>query len=120
MSFFDTQMFLVMDTDVLPEHIKQTFQISPGFHGWRSDLSGIVVNVAGQDIDLQANGYVLVYANDDWHRKEAISLYDQIKALRHGAMVMSIPVEVAVGVQSPLTNFFGGSIIPIPHFPGNP
>lgn len=94
--YSETQMFLVMDTAALPEHIKQTFKLHPNAHGWESDLSGIAVGVEGQDILMSAAGYVVVYANNDWHRKKALELYDQIHALRQDAILLGIPVEVEV------------------------
>ena len=119
--FHNTQMFLIMD-DPVPEHIKQTFKLSQTRLGWESDLSGLNVNVRGEDIDLSAAGYLIVYANDDWHHNAAIGLHDQLKALRYDAMILGIPVEVEVKeVESNISKYtITGNIMPMPPFPGKP
>jgi hypothetical protein len=95
MSYPTTQMLLLLD-DPIPEHIKQTFKLTQGTRGWESDLSGIDVAVLGQDIDVKAAGYVVVYADDEWHQNAAVGLFGQLKSLRQDALILGIPVEVEV------------------------
>lgn len=95
MAYPITQMILIMD-DPVPQHIRQTFLLNKGARGWESDLSAVHVAVEGDDIDMSAGGYVVIYASNDWHSRAAINLYEQIKSLRKDAVVVMLPVEVEV------------------------
>lgn len=96
-----TQMFLVLDHQVLPKHIQETFKLhlKASGSGWESDLTGIDVALMGDDINMSAGGYVVVYAQNTWHAGKAGDLYDQIKSLRRDAIQLVIPVEVEVKTQ---------------------
>lgn len=109
MAYPETQMILVMDHKDLPQHIRQTFRLFPSERGtrWESDLTAIQVATEGEDINLSAAGYVVVYASNTWHAQAAQNLHDQIKSLRGDAVVVMIPVEVE---EATLTKF----IMPTP------
>ena len=94
-------MFLVMDSVVLPEHIKHTFKLSETEKGWWSGLGGLDVAVEGDEINLKAAGYVIVYASNIWHINKATEMYDQIRGLRYDALLMGIPVEVDLKQSAP-------------------
>lgn len=110
--------------DPVPEHVMQTFKLVHGSRDWESDLSGIEVAVEGGNINMQAAGYVIVYASNTWHQGVALELHNQIKALRHEALVLAIPVEVEVKEveETPFQIGLVGNTIPIPRppFPGKP
>lgn len=107
------QMILVMDHAVLPEHLKQTFMLYEVQGGWASRLS-VDVAVEGQNIDLDADGYVIVYAFNEWHINRALELKNQIKQLRTGAQVLMLPVSTEVTEPPKTEETFSFSFIPIP------
>lgn len=111
----NTQMILVMDHDELPAHIRQTFKLVEENGRWTTDLSNITLAFEGDNLDMDAPGYMVVFANNTWHQMSAANLYNQIKALRSDAQIIFIPVEVAED-QGPFLMRIGGGV----PFPGMP
>lgn len=71
----------------------------------------------GDEINLKATGYVIVFADNEWHGAKAYDLYHQIKGLRSDAAVMVLPVDVNAADEDPFLVRGHGSIFTIPQIP---
>lgn len=106
------QMILVMD-DPVPEHIQQTFKLSRNGYGWSTDLPGWSMLMLGEEIDLQAEGYTIIHADNSWHAMKAANIFVQLRELRKDALVMLLPVEV----EKEEDPFVFRNTFPVPRLP---
>ena len=89
------QLFLVMDTAEIPQHIQQTFWLHRDASGtWKTDMGWVEVAVEGDLVDMRADSYVIVYADDTWHAASAAILRQQLCGLRKDPKIVSLPANV--------------------------